>query len=156
MFIFVLQSLSRVQLFETSWTTALQASLSFTISQSLLKLRSMESVMPSNHLILCHPLLLPSIFPSIQVFSYEEAKVPEFQLQHQSFQRIFRADFIGDWPVWSPCSPRDSQEPSPTPQLKSINSLALSLLYGPTLTSILDYWKNNSFDLCQQSNVSAL
>ena len=96
MFIFVLQSLSRVQLFATPWTAALQASLSFTISQSLLKLRSMESVMPSNHLILCHPLLLPSIFPSIQVFSYEEAKVPEFQLQHQSFQRIFRADFLGD------------------------------------------------------------
>ena len=59
--------------------------------------------------------------------------------------------------VWSPCSPRDSQESSPIPQLKSINSLVLSFLYGPTLTSTHDYWKNHSFDqmdLCQQSNVS--
>ena len=66
------QSLSCVQLFKTLWTAALQASLSFTISQSLLKLMSIESVMPSNHLILCRPLpLLPSIFPSIRVFSSE-------------------------------------------------------------------------------------
>ena len=66
----VVQSLSPVQLFLTSWTVAHQASLSFTISQSLLKLMSVESVMPSNHLILCRPLLLlPSIFPSIRVFS---------------------------------------------------------------------------------------
>ena len=66
------ESLSRVQLFATSWTAACQASLSITNSQSLLKLMSIESVMPSNHLILCHPLLLqPSIFPSIRVFSDE-------------------------------------------------------------------------------------
>ena len=66
------QSLSRGWLFVTPWTTARQASLSFTISQSLLKLMSTESVMPSNHLILCHPLLLlPSIFLSIRVFSSE-------------------------------------------------------------------------------------
>ena len=64
------QSLSRVQLFVTSWTAARQASLSITNSQSLLKLMSIVSVMPSNHLILCRPLLLlPSIFPSIRVFS---------------------------------------------------------------------------------------
>ena len=70
---------------------------------------------------------------------------------------------IQDWfplglMVWSPCSPRDSQESSPTSQLKSINSSAFSLLYGPALTSIHDYWKNHSFDftdLCWQSNVSA-
>ena len=68
------QSLSCVRLFETPWTTAHQASLSFTNSRSLLKLISTESVMPSNHLILCHPLLfLPSIFPSIRVFSIESA-----------------------------------------------------------------------------------
>ena len=72
MFIFLLQSLSHVWLFATSWTAACQASLSFTISQSLLKIMSTESVMPSNHLVLCHLLLLlPSIFPSIQVFSNE-------------------------------------------------------------------------------------
>ena len=66
------QSLSRVQLFATPWTAACQASLSITNSQSFLKLMSVESVMPSNHLILCHPLLLPpSIFPSIRVFSNE-------------------------------------------------------------------------------------
>ena len=67
------QSLSRVQLFATPRTVALQASLSFTISQSLLKLMSTESVMPSNHLILCCPLLLPSIFPRIRNFSNESA-----------------------------------------------------------------------------------
>ena len=67
------QSLSRVRLFATPWTAVRQASLSITNSQSLLKFMSIESVMPSNHLILCHPLLLPSIFPSIRVFSNESA-----------------------------------------------------------------------------------
>ena len=67
------QSLSRVRLFTTLWTTAHQASLSITNSQTLLKLISIESVMPSNHLILCRPLLLPSIFPNIKVFSNESA-----------------------------------------------------------------------------------
>ncbi|XDC84753.1 hypothetical protein R6Z07F_015926 [Ovis aries] len=68
--IFVVQSLSRVQLFVTPWSAARQASLSFTISQSLLKLMSIDSMMPSKHLILCGPLLLlPSIFPKIRVFS---------------------------------------------------------------------------------------
>ena len=72
--IVVVQSLSRVQLFVTPWNAARQASLSFTISQSLLKLMSIESVMPSNHLLLCCSLLLlPSIFPSIRVFSNELA-----------------------------------------------------------------------------------
>ena len=67
--------LSHVQLFATPWTTACQASLSISNSQSLLKLMSIESVIPSNHLILCHPLLLPtSIFPSIRVFSNESAR----------------------------------------------------------------------------------
>ena len=70
----IVQSLSRVGLFETPWTAACQASLSFTISQSLLKLLSIELVMLSNHLILCRPLLLqPSIFPSVRVFSNESA-----------------------------------------------------------------------------------
>ena len=70
----VVQSLSRVQLFDTSWTAAQQVPLSFTIFQSLLKLMSIESMMPSNHLVLCHPFfLLPSIFPNIKVFSKESA-----------------------------------------------------------------------------------
>ena len=81
-----------------TWTVAFLSSLSFTISWSLLKLMSIELVMPSNHLILCHPLLLPSIFPSIRVFSnvldslHLVAKVLE--LQHQSFQWIFSVDFL--------------------------------------------------------------
>ena len=78
--------------------------------------------------------------------SHQLVKVLEFQLQHQSFQWIFRTDFLLDWLVGSPCSPRDSQESSPTPQFKSINSLAFSFLHSPTLTSIHDYWKNHSFD----------
>ena len=74
MFVIVAESLSHVQHVETLRTAALQASLSFTISQSLLKLMSIELVMPSNHLILCHPLLLlPSMFPSIRAFSNESA-----------------------------------------------------------------------------------
>ena len=76
--------------------------------------------------------------------SHQVAKVLEFQLQHQSFQWIFRTDFLQDGLVGFPFCPKDSQESSPTPQFKSINSLALSFLYSPTLTSIHDYWKNHS------------
>ena len=79
--------------------------------------------------------------------SHQVAKVLELQLQHQSFQWIFKTDFPEDWLVWSPCSLRDSQESSPTPLFKNINSSsALSFLYAPTLTSIYDYWKNHRFD----------
>ena len=92
---------SHVWLFATPWTTARQASLSITDSQSLLKLMSIELVTPSNHLILCCSLLLPSIFPSIRVFSNESvsslhqmAKVLYLQHQHQFFQWIFRVDFL--------------------------------------------------------------
>ena len=94
------QSLSRVQLLATPWTTACQASLSITNSWSLPKLMSIESVISSNHLILCCPLLLlPSTFPSMSLFkwvssSHQVAKVLEFQLQHQSFQWIFWTDFL--------------------------------------------------------------
>ena len=125
----VVQSPSHVWLFATSWTAAHQPSLSLTISWSLPKFMSIESVMPSSHLILSCPLpLLPSIFPSIRLFSSEStlhqvAKVLELQLQHQSFQWIFRIDFFCNWLVWSPCCPRDSQESSPAPQFESINSL---------------------------------
>ena len=89
---------------------------------------------------------------------HEVAKVLEFQLQHLSFQRNPRADLLQNGLVGSPCSPRDSQESSPTPQFKSINSSAISLLHSPTLTSIHDHRKNHSLDkmdLSQQSNVSA-
>ena len=94
------QLLSRVWLFVTPWTAARQASLSITSSRSLPKFMSIESVMPFNHLILCHPLLLlPSIFPHQGLFKWvsslhQMAKVLEFQLQHQSFQCIFRNGFL--------------------------------------------------------------
>ena len=105
----IVLSLSAVYIFETPWTTAYQGPLSFTNSQSLLKFISIKSVMLSNHLIFCHPhLLLPSIFPSIRVFFNESTlrirwpKVLELQLQHQSFQWLFRVDFLWDWLVWGP------------------------------------------------------
>ena len=78
--------------------------------------------------------------------SHEVAKVLEFQLYHHSFQRNPRADLLQNGLVGSPCSPSDSQESSPTPQCKSINSSALSLLHSPTLTSIHDHRKNHSLD----------
>ena len=68
------------------------------------------------------------------------------ELQHQSFKWILRTDLLQDGLVGSPCSPRDSQESSPTPQFKSINSLVLSFLYSSALTSIHDHWKNHSLD----------
>ena len=146
------QSLSHVWLFATPWTVAHQASLSITNSQSLLILMSIELVMPSHHLFLCHPFfLLPSVFPSIRVFYNESAlciRWPKYW--GFSFSIIPSSEYSGlisfNWLVWSPCSPRDSQESSPKPQVKSINSSSLSFLYGPTLTSIHDYWKNHSFD----------
>ena len=139
------------QVMATPWTVAHQASLSLTISQSFPKFTCIDSVIPSNYLILCHPrLLLPSIFPTISLFqwvssSHQVTKILE--LQFQSFQWIFSID------CWL-----DSQESSPTPLFESISSLALSLLYGPTLTSVDDYQKIHSFDsldLCWQSDVFA-
>ena len=127
---FVVQLLSHVQLFVTPWTAACQASLSFTISWSLLKRLSIESV--------SHPLLLlPSIFPSIRVFSNETTlcirwpKYWSFSFSiSPSNEYSELISFRMDW-FNLPCSPRNSQESSPTPQFKSINSSALSLLYGP-------------------------
>ena len=122
----------------------------------LLRFMSIESVMLSNHLILSHSLLfLPSIFPSIRVFASGGqsigASASTLPMNIQGWFPLGLTGFIS-WLF------RDSQESSPTPQLESINSLALSLLYGPTLTSICEYWKNYSFDcmhLCRQSDVSA-
>ena len=147
------------------WTAARQASLSTTNSRSLLRLISIELVVPSNHLILCRPLssCLQS-FPTSGSFPMNQF----FALGGQSFGASASASVlpmnIQNWfPLgltgWSPCSPRDSLECSPTPQLKSTNSLALSFFYGPILTSIHDYWKNHSFvcmDLYRQTDVSAL
>ena len=136
----------------STWIAAHQASLSITNSQSSLRLMSIESVMPSSHLILCRPLLLlPPIPPSIRVFqwvssSHQVAKVLEFQLQHQCFQSIFKVDFLWDLLVWSPCSPRDSPEFSLATLFKNISSLAVTLLYGSTFISVHDYWKTHSLD----------
>jgi len=134
------------------WIAARQASLSITNHQSSLRLMSIESVMPSNHLMLCCPLLLlPPIPLSIRVFS-NESTLPMRWPKYWSFSSsiipskeipglIFRMDWLD-----LPCSPRDSQESSPTPQFKSINSSVLSLLHSPTLTSIHDHRKNHSLD----------
>ena len=114
----------------------------------------------------CHPTIpSPSPFPSQSFpasgsFLMSQFFVPggqsiKVQLQHQSFQWIFRVDFFCNWLIWSPWSPSDSQESSPTPQFKSTNYSMPSFLYRPTLTSIHDHRKNHSFDqmdLCQQSN----
>ena len=129
----------------TPWTVAHQASLSITNSCSLLKLMSIELVMPSNHLILCCPLLLPpSIFPSIRIFSNESVlhirwpKYYSFSFNispsnEHSGLISFRMDWLDLLAV------QGTQESSPTPQFKSINSSVLSFLYSPTLTSIHDY-----------------
>ena len=163
--LFLLLSLSHVQLFGTLWTAACQASQSFKNSWSLLKLMSIESMMPPSHLILCHPLLLlPSIFSSIRVFfqwvgsSQQVAKVLELQIQHQSFQWYsglisFRTDWLGLLAVQGTVS---KSLLSTTVQKYQLS--VLSLLYGPTLISVHNYWKNHSFDytdLCAQSGISA-
>ena len=146
------QLLSRVRLFATLWTAVHQASLSITNSRSSLRLMSIESMMPSNHLILCRPLLLsPSMFPSITVFSNESALHRRWPSIGVSASTSVLPMNIKDWfPLgwtgWISLQSRDSQESSPTPQFKSINSSALSFLYSPTLTSIRDYWKNHNLD----------
>ena len=128
------------------------SSLSITNSRSPPKPVSTESVMPSSHLVLCRPLcLLPSIFPSIRVFPNESAphiRWPKYWSFNFSISPSnehpglvsFRMDWLDLLAV------QGTLESSPTPQFKSINSLALSFLYGPTLTSIRDYWKNHSLD----------
>ena len=141
---------SHVWLFETPWTAACQTSLSITNSLSLLKLTSFELVMPSNHLILCHLLLLlPSIFPNIRVFSKESVLCIRWP-KYWSFSFSPSNECSGlisfriNW--FDLLSVQETLESSPSPQLKSINTLVLSFLYNPTLTSICDYWKNHSFD----------
>ena len=109
-----------------------------------------------------HPLLPPSTF-ALDLSQHQGlfqwvgalhqvAKILE--LRHQSFKWLFRVDFLWDWLVWYPCSPQDSQESSSAPQFESINSSVLSFLYGPTLTSVHDYWEYHSFDFVSQSDVS--
>ena len=141
------RSLSHVQLFATPWTAARQASLSITNSWSLLKLMSIKLVMPSNHLILCHPfLLLPSIFPSIRVFSKESVlhiRWPKYYSFNFSISPSneysglisFRMDRLDLLAVQG--------------TLKSLlqhHSSKASILHSPTLTSMHDHWGNHSLD----------
>ena len=138
-------------IFATPWTAALQASLSMTNSRSLLKLMSIDSVIPFSHLILCRRLLLlPSIFPSITVFSSESVlrfRWPKYW--SFSFSISPSNDYLGLISFgmdWLDLLAVQGTLKSPTPQFKSINSSVLCFLYSPTLTSIHDHWKNQSFD----------
>ena len=145
------QSLSRVRLFATPWTTARQASLSISNSQSLLKLMSIESVIPSNHLILCHPLLLlPSIFPSIRVFSNESA-LPIRWPKYGSFSSnicysneyagliSFRMDWLDLLAVQGTLKSLLQYHSSKASILRHSAFFIVQL-------SIHDYWKNHSLD----------
>ena len=132
-----------VQLFATPWTAAGQVSLPFMVSWSLLKLMSIESVMPPNHLILCHQLLLlPSIFSNIRDFSNESAlciRWPKYW-SFSSLTSVLSINIQGWFPLrltgLISLLSKDSQESSPAPQFESINYLTLSFLCGSTLTTV--------------------
>ena len=155
------QSLSRVWLFATPWTASCQASRSITNSRSLLKLMSIESVMPSNHLILCCPLLLPSVFPSIKVFSNESVLCIRWP-KYWSFSFSISppneySGLIADGLVGSPCSPRDSQESCPTTVQKH-QFFGTQASLWPTShnhTWLLEKPQLWLDGLCRPSNVSA-
>ena len=145
----IVQSLSHVQPFVTPWTAAHQFSLFFTISGSWLKLMPINSVTPSNYLIFYCLLLLPSVFPSIRLFSNKSAlrirwpKYWSFSISpsnEYSGLISLRIGWLGLLDV------QGTLKSSPTSQFKSTNSSALSFLYGPALTSIHGCWKNHSFD----------
>ena len=158
MHVAVVELLSCVQIVMTPWTETRQAFLSFTVSQRLLKLMSTDSLMPSNHLILCCSLFfLPSVFHSIRVFSSESAlhirwpKCWSYNFNTSPFNKY--SELISFSIDWFDLAVQGT--------LKSLlqhhNSKVLTLLYGPALTSIPSYWKHHSFDcmdLCQQSDVS--
>ena len=137
-----IQSLSSVQFIVTPWTAAHQASLSIPNSWSLLKLMSVESVMQSKHLILCCPLLfLPSIFPSIRVFSNESAlRITWPKYQSFSFSISPSNEYSGLISFRMDSLDLLAVQGTLKSLLKSINSLVFSFLYSPTLTSIHDYW----------------
>ena len=149
----------------TPWTAVQQASLSITNSRSLLKLMSIELVTPSNHLILCHPLLfLPSVFPSIRVFSNKSVlciRWPKYwnfsfsvsPSNEYSVLISFRMDWLDLLAVQGTLKSLLQNRSSKASVLQ-----CSAFCYSPALISIHDYWKNHSFDymdLCRQSNVSA-
>ena len=142
----VVQLLSHVPLFAIPWIAACQTSLSFTISLSLLKPMFVELVMPSNHFIFCHSLLLLcSVFSRIRVFPMSQF----FTLGGQSIGPPTSASVLPmNW--YDFFAVQGTLESSPAPKFKSINSSVLCILYSPILTFIHDYygklWKNHSFD----------
>ena len=146
------QLLSRVWLSVIPWTAARQASLSITNSWSSFKLMCIESVVPSNYLVFCCPLLLPpnlsqhhGLFQWVSSL-HQVAKVLELQLQHQSFQLIFMIDF--SWVDWLDLLAVQGTLKSLL-QHHSSNASVLrrsAFFISPTLTSIHDYWKNHSLD----------
>ena len=143
---------SVVSLFATPWTAACQDSLPITISWSFLKLMSIELVMPTNHLILCHPLLpLPSIFPSIRVFSNELA-VRIWWPKDWNFSISPSSEYSGliSFSIYwfNPLAIQGTVKSLLQCHNSNINSSVLSLLYGLTVISIHDYWKNHNFDCC--------
>ena len=147
----VVQWLSHVWLLATTCTVPCQATLSITVSGSLLKLMSIELVMPSNHLILCHPLLLPSSFPSIQVFSSESALLirwPEYWSFSSSIspsnEYLGLVSFRMDWLDLLQSKGLSRVFSNTTVQKHQF--FGAQLFYGPTLISVHDYWKNHSFD----------
>ena len=149
----VIQLLSSVRLFATTWTIACEASLPFTLSWSLFICMTIESVMPSNDLILCIPLLLlPSTFLSIKFFSSESAlciRWPKYWSLSFSISPFNECSgLISFRIVWFNLLAIQGTLKSLLQHHSSkvINSLVLSLLYGPALTSIHDYWKNHRFD----------
>ena len=156
----VVQSPSCVQLFTTPWTAARQASLSLTISWSLPTFMSIASAMPFSHLIFWHPLFCPQYFPALGTFPVGQlfagdwntrASVSILPMSIQGWFSLRLTDLLS-------LLSKDSQESSPAPQFKGINSLVLCLLYGPALTTVCDHWEDHSLDytdLCQQSIVSA-
>ena len=148
----LVQLLSRVRLFATPWIAACQASLSITKSPSSPKPMSIESVMPSSHLILCHPLLLMHPTPpSIRVFSNESACHMRWP-KYWSFS--FSISPSNEHPDWSPLGwtgwislqSKGLSRVFSNTEFKSINFSALSFLHSPTLTSIHDHWKNHSLE----------
>ena len=160
----IVQSLSPVRLFATPWTAACQASLSFTFSQGLFRLMSIELMMPSNDLILsCTLLLMPSIFPSIRVFSNELALRIRWPKYWSFSLSISPSNECSDWfSLWLTSlillSKWLSRVFSNTTVRKHHFFGTHSSLWSNSQTSVHDYWKNHSLDyidLCQQSDVSA-
>ena len=160
----VVRSLSHVWFFATPWAPARQASLSFTISQSLLKLMSTESVISSNHLIFCCPLLLlPSILPSIRIFSSESVihirwpKYWSFSFSISPSNEHPGLISLG-WTSWISLQSKGLSRVLSSTTVQKHQFFSIQLSYAPILTSIHDYRKSHSFDytdLCQQGDVSA-